>query len=1122
MMSTKKYMLLFGGALVFLVFVIGILSVTFNYVRLNREWALREFEQDIKAGSQQLQFFLESLRSDLLRIDKYLANNNMKIGEELYGYLDFVMGHHKNAITEILILDVNGKLLAGTNPTSAQSNFQESKYFKDTQHIPNIVYLSEAIIISDLLKRSEGAPEIFKDPLDLGFVLHTGVYSKGIFKGAVLFVVRIEPFFNRYSMALTKLTSGYGFILQENGRILFHRDVELRGKFLSDLPDSSDLAGANELLKKTEGKISGYRALRQHMIISSEIYMENQRWILGISTTPSKLTQKALTTIYILSGLLLLLGIIIFGLVFSLIRLGRAKESLRDSEIRFRSIFESAENVSLIMTDLAGKEAHILEFSPGAERIFGYSREEVIGKPVAMLHLQEDMDRFPEVIEAMGQEREGFTGESTLIRKSGERFPVLFTTHPIFDAQGNMTASLSVSIDITDLKRAEEALIKSEKQLRIQNQIAHIFLTKTDDKMYGEVLNILLDATQSKYGVFGYIDNKGALVCPSMTKDIWDQCQIADKDIVFPEETWGDSIWGNGLRTKKSAYSNKPFKVPEGHIPIDRGLTVPLVSGDKSIGLFMVANKGTDYTEIDRQTLEVIAEQVVPVLKARLEGKRSEDALRESEEKYRSIMESMKEPVYICSSDYRVEYMNKAMVRRTGHDATGEICYKVIHEQGKKCSWCFYDRVQHGEHVIGEIISPKDNRIYNVSHSPIYHIDGSISKLSIFRDISDLKKMETQLQQAQKMEAIGTLAGGVAHDFNNVLSPIIGYAEMTIIDAPENSTVRKNLNEILRSALRARDLVQQILTFSRQQDQELKPLKVQIAVREALKLIRSSLPTTIGIIQNIEEDCGLVMADPTQIHQIVMNLCTNAYHAMDETGGTLEVNLKEVELTVYDLTGLDMEPGPYLCLKVSDTGHGMEQSVVERIFDPYFTTKEKDRGTGLGLAVVHGIVKSYKGDIKVYSELGKGTVFHVYLPRIKGADVSPESVPAKALPTGHESVLLVDDEEQIVSLEKQMLERLGYHVTARTSSIDALEEFREQPDKFDIVITDMTMPNMTGVRLAADLIKIRPDIPIAICTGFSEKISREKAYVLGIKAFLTKPIVMLELATTIRKILDEN
>ncbi|MBW1763615.1 MAG: response regulator, partial [Deltaproteobacteria bacterium] len=291
---------------------------------------------------------------------------------------------------------------------------------------------------------------------------------------------------------------------------------------------------------------------------------------------------------------------------------------------------------------------------------------------------------------------------------------------------------------------------------------------------------------------------------------------------------------------------------------------------------------------------------------------------------------------------------------------------------------------------------------------------------------------------------------------------------------------------------------------------------------EALKLIRSSLPTSIEISQKITKDCGLVMADPTQIHQIVMNICTNAYHAMEGKEGRIEVNLNEVELTVDDLTGLDMESGPYLCLKVSDTGQGMDQSVKDRIFDPYFSTKETGKGTGLGLAVVHGIVKSYGGDIRVYSEPGKGTVFHVYLPVIKGSSVLSEIVRDEPLQCGHECVLLVDDEEQIASMEKAILERLGYQVTSHTSSIEALETFKEQPDKYDLVITDMTMPNMTGDKLAGEMIKIRPDIPIILCSGFSEIMSEEKAKSLGVKGFLMKPIVSKDLSSVIRKVLDNK
>ena len=335
-MCKKKYMLVVGGVLVFLVFIIGILSVTVNYVRLNRERTLRELEEDIKAGSEQLQFYLESLQSHLLGIKRHLRTTDMKVDEELYSDINFIRAHHSDAVQEILILDVNGKVVAGTNPASAQSSFQESKYFKNTQHISNKVYLSEAIVVSDLLGRPEVDHKIFMDPLDLGFMLCTGVYSKGVFRGAVLFVVRFEPFFNRYSMALTKLTSGYGFIVQEDGRILFHREVELRGKFISDLPESSDLIKANDLLKNSEGKTFGYRATGQHIIVISEVYLENRRWTVGISTTTSKLAQKTLTTIYTLSGLLLLFGIIIFWLIFSLIRLTQAKEMIGESEERLR------------------------------------------------------------------------------------------------------------------------------------------------------------------------------------------------------------------------------------------------------------------------------------------------------------------------------------------------------------------------------------------------------------------------------------------------------------------------------------------------------------------------------------------------------------------------------------------------------------------------------------------------------------------------------------------------------------------------------------------------------------------------------------------------------------------
>ena len=499
-----------------------------------------------------------------------------------------------------------------------------------------------------------------------------------------------------------------------------------------------------------------------------------------------------------------------------------------------------------------------------------------------------------------------------------------------------------------------------------------------------------------------------------------------------------------------------------------------------------------------------------------------EKALKESEVKYRSMMEAMKDPVYICSPDFRVEYMNQPMIERIGRDATGEYCFKALHDFNEKCSWCVNHIIQQDKCAETDIVSPMDNRSYHVSHSPVVNEDGSISKMTVYRDTTDLRKMETQLRQAQKMEAIGTLAGGIAHDFNNILFPMFGYLEMILADLQKDSPIYGQLAEVLNGARRARNLVKQILAFSRQSDHEKKPMKVHLVFKEALKLIKSSLPTTIEIKQNIQKDCGLVLADPTQIHQIVMNLCTNAYHAMEETGGELTVGLKEVELTVEDLKDQTMVPGPHVCLTVADTGPGMEQGIIDRIFDPYFTTKEKGKGTGLGLAVVDGIIKSHGGHISVYSETGKGTEFKVHLPVIQPHETETQDETDISIQRGNERILLVDDQDMVVQMEKQMLERLGYNVTARTGSMDALEAFRTQPDKFDLVITDMTMPNLTGDKLALELIKIRSDIPVIICTGFSEMMSKEKAATFGIKGFLMKPVVMKDLSKKIREVLENN
>ena len=391
----------------------------------------------------------------------------------------------------------------------------------------------------------------------------------------------------------------------------------------------------------------------------------------------------------------------------------------------------------------------------------------------------------------------------------------------------------------------------------------------------------------------------------------------------------------------------------------------------------------------------------------------------------------------------------------------------------------------------------------------------------MIEDVSERKHLESQLQQAQKMEAIGTLAGGIAHDFNNILAAILGYTELAILDLPEDIRARQNLELSLKSAYRARDLVSQILTFSRQGETELRPVQIDPLISEALKMLRATLPTSIEIRHLIEKDAGYINADPTQIHQVLLNLSTNASYAMRDEGGILDISLNSVDLD-EDISKLhsNLQTGPYLKLSVGDTGQGMDPRVVNRIFDPYFTTKEKGEGTGLGLAVVHGIVKAHGGVISIESRPKTGTTFHLFFPIIKGR-TEPQISAEEPLQNGRGRILFIDDEEVIADLGKKMLMKLGYEVEALTSSPEALELFRTQPDHFDLVMTDMTMPKMTGEKLAKEIMTIRPDIPMILCTGYSEQITEEKAKELGIKEFVMKPIRINDIATTIRRALGQ-
>jgi len=656
------------------------------------------------------------------------------------------------------------------------------------------------------------------------------------------------------------------------------------------------------------------------------------------------------------------------------------------------------------------------------------------------------------------------------------------------------------------------------------------------DHTVTELLQQFLDEaellTESRIGFYHYVENdqESLSLQTWSTNTLQNMCTAEGEGLHYPIS--GAGVWVDAFHRRQPVvfndYESLSHKkgLPDGHATINRILVVPVVRGNMVVAILGVGNKATDYNQVDISTVQQFADQAWETVVRR----KAEERIHSNERFLTAIVENIPNMIFVKDArELRFVRFNRAGEELVGFSRE-ELMGKNDYDFFKKQEADFFTDKDRKVLESCEILDipeepiktkAKGERILHTIKIPVLDENGNPEYLlGISEDITERRQLEAQIRQKHKMESIGTLAGGIAHDFNNILFPILGLAELLLDDLPADSPARTSVKRIMVAGNRGADLVKQILTFSRRSERKLVPLRLPQMMAEALQLARSTIPANIELSNTVQSDCGLVEADPSQIHQVIMNLITNAFHAVEQEGGKIELCLRQENLSKAELPDQALMPGNYVILSVIDTGPGIAPELQEVIFEPYFTTKEQGKGTGLGLAVVYGIVKEHKGGIDVISKQGQGTNFNVYLPLLE--DI-PESVVDKdqaRRQEGTERILIVDDEEPIAELESEMLRRLGYTVTMTTSPLQALDIFKAAPDQFDLILTDMAMPGMTGDNLAAELVAIKPDIPIIMVTGFNEMMDKKQVGVNGVRDILMKPMALSELAEMVRSVLD--
>ncbi len=768
---------------------------------------------------------------------------------------------------------------------------------------------------------------------------------------------------------------------------------------------------------------------------------------------------------------------------------------------------ESADYLAAIVDSsddaIIGKtlEGTITSWNRAAERIYGYSAKEIIGRSVAILMPPDTSDDFSRILEKIARSERVDHYETLRKRKDGKLIWVSLSVSPIRNRAAEVVGAATIARDITEQRRLEEELRQAREWFKVTLQSIGDAVIATDSS-----------------GAIAFLNEVGAKLTgwlPEQAegKPLGEVFQVINEKSRKPAENIVQRVLRDG-RVINLANHTVLLARDGREIPIEDSAAPIKDSSGNLIGVVLVF-----HDVIDRR--------------------RAEDKLKNS----RALLEDMERLTRVGGWEYdcatrRVGWTEEVYrihgVSSSTYDPNDFKRYLAFYspEDQRAVREAFKRVVAQGESFDLELslVKATGEKIWVRTIGQSEERNGRVVRVyGNIMDITERKRLEeeqsrvrAQLRQAQKMEALGTLAGGIAHDFNNVLGIILGYTEMTKSALDAQSPLVESLDEVLKASNRARELVKQILAFSRRSEQQKMALQLGLVVKEAMRILRPSLPSTIEIdSKSLSKAC--VLADPTQMHQVLMNLCTNAAHAMQDNGGVLMVRLRDVEMAEIS-DRQNVPPGKYVELSVGDTGNGIDPTIMELIFDPFFTTKEVGEGTGLGLSVVHGIVKSHGGEIRVESVKGEGSTFSVLIPALENtAGEQEKKRPDVCVPRGRERVLVVDDEPALAKMIKKMLEKQGYDVVSCTNGVEALEVFRNPPSEtgFDLVITDMTMPHCTGAELARELLEIRPSLPVVLMTGFSNKIDSELAKSLGISSFLMKPVTMEDLTTVVRKALDQ-